>query len=279
MDEPLTQLDTIEAEALVHVIHRAYGYDFSAYSPDSRLWRLRATARHYGCNSLSQLQHRLLREPQLFGEFLSQLSVSVTQLFRDAEAFLSLKHEVIPYLQTFSRFKVWHAGCASGEELYSLAIMLGHARLLERARLYGTDINLAAIAKARDGIVESSAISRAEPSYQALDYGDCLRDHFTESYGAGLIAKPYRDRALFSHHNLASDANFGSFELILCRNVLIYFDTALRERALSLFHSALEPGGYLCLGNTESIARELELSWFEPVDRAQRLYRKRRGER
>lgn len=276
MDDSISPTDAIEAEALIRVIDRAYGYDFSEYAKTSQLRRLRAIAREFSCSSLSQLQHLLLRNPTVFTQFLSAVNISVTSFFRDAAAYALIKAEVVPFLATYGRFKVWHAGCASGEELYSTAIMLEKAGILNRARLYGTDISPVALASAREGVFRRELLLQAERAYGELEYGDQLIDHFSENFGAAILHKKYRERALFADHNLASDANFGSFELIVCRNVFIYFDAALQCRVLELFRDALEPGGYLWLGIRETLLPQCARD-FECVDRSRRLYRRRRG--
>lgn len=276
MDDAITPTDLIEAEALTRVIEQAYGYDFQEYSQGSHVRRLRSVAQQFGCASLSQLQHLLLHEPTSFTRFLSAVNISVTDFFRDGPAYETVKNEVIPFLATYGRIKVWHAGCASGEELYSLAIMLEQAGILGRARLYGTDISPEALARAREGLFKREQIKRGEAPYAALGYGDDLADHFTENFGSALIDKRYRERALFSDHNLVSDANFGTFELIVCRNVFIYFEQQLQLRVLELFRDALEPGGYLWLGLRETMTAESAARDFECIDRTHRLFRRRR---
>lgn len=277
MDDAVSPTDLIEAEALTRVVEKAYGYDFREYAQMSHVRRLRAVAKDFGCSSLSELQHLLLHHPGSFTRFLSAVNISVTDFFRDGPAYASLKAEVIPFLATYGRLKVWHAGCASGEELFSLAIMLEHAGILGRARLYGTDISPAALSRARDGLFRREQVERGEAAYAALGYGDSLQDHFTENFGSALIDKRYRERALFSDHNLVSDANFGTFELIVCRNVFIYFDQPLQARVLQLFRDALEPGGYLWLGLRETMTAEASERDFECVDRNHRLFRRRRA--
>lgn len=276
MDDAISPTDLIEAEALTRVIERAYGYDFHDYAQTSHVRRLRSAAQQFGCASLSQLQHLLLHEPASFTRFLSAVNISVTEFFRDGAAYAAVKAEVIPLLATYGRFKVWHAGCASGEELYSLAIMLEHAGILARARLYGTDISPQALTTAREGLFKREQVERGEAAYAALGYADTLGSHFVENFGSALIHKRYRERALFSDHNLVSDANFGTFELIVCRNVFIYFDQRLQARVLELFRDALEPGGYLWLGLRETLMAESSQRDFECVDRSHRLFRRRR---
>lgn len=276
MDDAISPTDMIEAEALTRVIEQAYGYDFSDYAKTSQVRRLRSVARQFGCNSLSELQHLLLHESTTFTRFLSAINISVTEFFRDAQAYATVKAEVVPFLATYGRFKVWHAGCASGEELYSLAVMLEQAGILGRARLYGTDISPEALEKARDGLFRREQIQKSEVAYATLSYGDALADHFAENFGSALIHKRYRERALFADHNLVSDANFGTFELIVCRNVFIYFDQALQRRVLELFRDALEPGGYLWLGQRETLTAGSAARDFECVNRLQRLFRRRR---
>lgn len=276
MDDAISPTDLIEAEALTQVVEKAYGYDFREYARVSHVRRLRSVAQQLGCTSLSQLQHLLLHDPTSFTRFLSAVNISVTEFFRDGPAYATIKAEVIPFLATYGRLKVWHAGCASGEELYSVAIMLEHAGILGRARLYGTDISPEALNKAREGLFKKDQIERSEASYSALGYGGKLADHFAENFGAALINKRYRERAVFSDHNLVSDANFGTFELIVCRNVFIYFDQKLQLRVLDLFRDALEPGGYLWLGLRETMTAESALRDFECVDRNHRLFRRRR---
>jgi chemotaxis protein methyltransferase CheR len=276
MDDTISPTDLIEAEALTRVVEKAYGYDFHDYAQVSHVRRLRSVAQQFGCESLSQLQHLLLHDPTSFTRFLSAVNISVTDFFRDGPAYVTLKAEVIPFLATYGRLKVWHAGCASGEELYSLAIMLEHAGILGRARLYGTDISPDALSKAREGLFKREHVQKGEAAYAALGYGDTLTEHFTENFGSALIDKRYRERALFSDHNLVSDANFGTFELIVCRNVFIYFDQQLQLRVLELFRDALEPGGYLWLGLRETMIAESSARDFECVDRNHRLFRRRR---
>ncbi len=278
MDEPLGPVELIEADALINVIHKAFGYDFRNYSASSQLRRLRLVASHLGCRTLSQLQHILLHQPDAFTEFLGIFSISVTEFFRDAEAYASIAQEVVPYLQTFAQFKIWHAGCASGEELYSLAILLRTTGILDRGRLYGTDINPVALATAREGVYDATQIDAASTRFAELGLPGRLRDHFSENYGAALINSHCRARALFSDHNLATDNNFGTFQLICCRNVLIYFDRQLQERAFGLFYDALETGGYLWLGLRENLPGAWLRKQFQCVNASTRLYRKCRPE-
>ncbi len=276
-EESLRPRDTedIEVSTISQAIFEKYGYDFRRYSKASLKRRLINIADKQGFESISELQHGILRDSALFSRILADLTVTVTEFFRDGTLFRVIREKVAPHLHTYPQIKVWHAGCSSGEEVDSMAITLHEEGLLSRCLIYGTDINLAALRRARRGIYPLEAVRKATQNYFLGGGKESPSRYFTTKHGAALLNPFLRERVLFSDHNLATDTSFAEVQLLVCRNVLIYFDSELQERALELFALSLSAGGFLCLGSKESLQTSKASRWFETVDATERIYRKR----
>lgn len=272
IDPPLLELET---ELVIDTAVRRYGFDFRQYSRASLERRLLNLCEKQGLKRVSDLIPRLLHEPSFIDEFVNGISVSVTQPFRDPECFAALVEKVFPVLDTYPYFKIWHAGCATGEEVYTLAVLLKEADLLSRAQIYATDINTRALATARDGIYMLEVLEAAEPAYRKAGGIGRLADHYAAAYGSGRMSEDLRQAVVFSQHNLVTDTPFGEMVLVLCRNVLIYFQRELQERAVRVFADSLSNRGFLALGSKESLTYLPTGEHFESVDRAGKLYRAR----
>ncbi|WP_341501243.1 protein-glutamate O-methyltransferase CheR [Gallaecimonas sp. GXIMD4217] len=265
-------LEAMELELLLNALHSRYGYDFRHYCRDSLWRRVKLRLEREGVEHISELIPLVMRDAVLGQRLIMDFSITVTQFFRDPDVFLALRRSVFPLLRTFPFFKIWHAGCATGEEVYSLAILLHEEGLLERALIYGTDINAGAINTATRGVYSTEQLDKALASYrQAGGQGD-LDSYFHRRYGRVKAASFLSDRLTFSLHNLVSDGTFGEMQLILCRNVLIYFDQRLKEKTLQLFARSLYHKGFLCLGRQEHLVPGQQP--FEAVDKTLRLYQK-----
>ncbi len=267
----------IEIRLLVEAVHLRWGHDFRDYSQASLKRRVLHAQQQMGLASISALQERVLHEPGAFDQLLRHLTVPVSEMFRDPAYFLALRQQVLPVLCTYPSVKVWVAGCSTGEEAYSLAILLLEEGLLERTILYATDINHASLDKARQGIYATDSLQAFTRNYQRAGGSRSFTDYYTAAYGGALLDKRLRDAVTFADHSLATDSVFAETQLVSCRNVLIYFNRRLQDRALGLFHDSLSHRGFLGLGSKESLDFSAHAQRFEPVEAAQRLYRKRPG--
>ena len=265
----------IELRLLLEAIYLRYHYDFRGYSLDSMARRLGKAKEHFKCRSYSLLQDRVLHEPSVFPELMSYLTVQVSEMFRDPSYFRSLREYVVPYLKTYPSLKVWVAGCSTGEELFSLAILFREEGLESRTMFYGTDINSEALRKAERGMYSLARIPVFTQNHRLSGGRSSLSDYYTAAYGAAIFDKSLCDRAVFSDHSLVSDTVFAEVQLISCRNVLIYFDQELRDRALGLFKDALSRKGFLGLGSKESLVTSRYAGAFTQCVRRERIYEKR----
>lgn len=273
MDE--VELEEIEIELFLAAVRERYGYDFSAYSPASLHRRIHTLRESRGLQNIGQLVPWVLRGPDSLDEILFRLSVPVTEMFRDPEVFRFLREKVVPELATFPQINIWQAGCATGEETYSLAILLQEEGLAERYRIYGTDINDRAIKVAEEGVYPLQKMKEFAQNYQKSGGRGSLGDYFHGRYGYAKLHAKIRRHVYFSHHNLVADGSFNAFQLIVCRNVLIYFGLDLQLRVIDLFRQSLVRGGILCLGTKESLRDPQAERQFEKMGDAQRIYRYR----
>ncbi len=271
----MTSEADIELQLLLDAIYLRYHYDFRQYSVASLKRRLASAMAAFGCRTYSQVQDRVLREPELFTSLLDYLTVQVSDLFRDPPYFRALRETVVPLLRTYPSLKIWVAGCGTGEEVYSLAILLREEGLLDRALIYATDINGRALQRAEAGVYEIDRLAGFTDNYQRAGARTSLSDYYTAAYGRAVFDKSLRRHCVFSDHSLATDSVFAEVHLVSCRNVLIYFDRALQNRALSLFHDALIRRGFLGLGAKESLRFSSQADAFVEVARGERIYQKR----
>ncbi len=267
--------ERLEIDLLLEAIQRRYGYDFRGYAIASLRRRLWHRAYAENLRTLSGLQERILHDPACMDRLLLDLSINVTEMFRDPSFYRSLRERVIPLLRTHPFIRVWNAGCSTGEESWSMAIALHEEGLLERTRIYATDINDAALKRARSGVFPLERMQRytenylraggseAFSSYYVAD-GDGAR--FDPALGAGIVV---------AQHNLVTDGSFNEFHLIVCRNVMIYFGSELQEEVLQLFGDSMTRFGILALGRKESIRRSRHAAEYEPLDEAEKIFRRR----
>jgi len=258
---------------LIDLVKKAHGFDFSNYSKASlkrRLSRIIMMKRM----GFYELKHVLIDDPQFFQWFLEEVTVNVTEMFRDPSFYKALKAQVIPYLFGFPHIRVWSAGCSSGEEVYSLAILLNEAKLNAKSFIYGTDINTEMLDEARKGTYSLRKIKAYTENYQQCDLPGSLTDHFNIMYDVASIRSELKQNNLFSIHNLVSDNTFNEFQLISCRNVFIYFEAELQEKILGLFYKSLCPNGFLCLGSKETIRFPEFKNKFKVINPKENIYQK-----
>jgi chemotaxis protein methyltransferase CheR len=265
----------IEMRLLLEAIYLRYQYDFRGYAGASLKRRLTLAMERTGCRSLSQLQHRVLHEPALFPVVLDYLTVQVSDMFRDPGYFRALREHVAPVLRTYPSLKIWVAGCSSGEEVYSLAILLHECGLLERSLIYGTDINDHALERARAGVYDVERVHDFTENHRLSGGQQSLSAYYTAAYGKITFDQMFRPHVVFADHSLATDNVFSEMQFVSCRNVLIYFRRALQDRAIGLFHEALCHRGFLGIGANESLRFSVHADAFEEFVGSQRIYRRR----
>ena len=265
----------IELRLLVDAIYLKYHYDFRRYAAASLKRRLTSAPSRFGCRTLSQLQDKVLHDPATFPALLSFLTVPVSEMFRDPTYFRSLREKVVPLLRTYPSLKVWIAGCSTGEEVYSLAILLREEDLLERTLIYATDINPQSLQKAAAGIYAIDRIAGFTENHRNSGGRASLSDYYTAAYGRAILDKSLRERIVFSDHSLATDSVFAEVHLVSCRNVLIYFNRELQDRALGLFRDSLCRHGFLGIGSKESLRFTSVAGAFQAFVAKERIYQKR----
>jgi len=272
----LNQVETenLEVELLVETVYRRYGYDFRNYSRASLKRRMRNFLDNSGYGKLSELIPRVLYDRSFFDSLLYGISVPVTEMFRDPGVYKAIREKVVGTLKTYPFVKVWHAGCATGEEAYSLAILLEEEGLYDRTRLYATDFNDEALDTAKKGIYSVDRIKGYTDNYQKSGGKESFSRYYHSRYGSAILNHDLKKNIVFANHNLASDAVFGETHFVMCRNVLIYFDRELQNRVLKLFYDSLVYKGFLCLGTKESIRFSDFQDRFSVVDKNGRIYRK-----
>ncbi|HEU5046811.1 MAG TPA: protein-glutamate O-methyltransferase CheR [Rickettsiales bacterium] len=266
--------EQIEIDLLLAGIRSRYGYDFSHYSHASLKRRLERAREQAGLKRFTQLLDLLLHNEASFDEFLKAMSVTVTTMFRDPLFYRTVREKIIPVFKTFPFVKIWHPGCATGEEVYSMAIVLHEEGFLERARIYATDFNKHSLDIAQKAVYPGRNLTGYEANYREAGGKGDFSDYYSDRYELVKFKNFLQERITFSYHNLVTDGVFGEMNLICCRNVLIYFDKVLQERVLTLFAQSLRHGGFLCLGNKESLKYTGVKPQFENVDSKQRVFRK-----
>lgn len=267
----------IEMRLLLSGVLQVYGHDFTDYAEASLKRRMAQWLAGSGYATLSDAQAAILRDRAAFDDLLRGITVNVSEMFRDPAFFKAVREQVIPHLKTYPFVKIWHAGCACGEEAYSMAILLHEEGMAGRFRMYATDINGAVLQQAQDGIFPLKEMQRYTRNYQAAGGTGSFADYYTARYDHAIMMPGLKEQIVFAAHNLAVDSDFGEMHLILCRNVLIYFRPNLKERVQQLFDTCLLPGGFLCLGLKESLeGRKIATRYSEVVPRM-RIYRKRYG--
>jgi chemotaxis protein methyltransferase CheR len=286
MDEPLTasvgpsapprdaELEALEVELLLEAIHRRYSFDFREYAVGSMRRRLWRRVEVEGLGTISALQDRVLHDPAAMERLLHDLSVNVTAMFRDPGFYLSFRDNVVPHLRTYPFIRIWNAGCSTGEETYSVAILLHEAGLLDRVRLYGTDVDAAVLARARTGALPSERVEAYAGAYRQAGGVGSLLDYFTVDGDTCTMRPELIRNVVFAQHNLVSDRSFNEFHVIMCRNVMIYFSRSLQDDVHGLFRESLATFGVLALGRKESLRFTRHEADYEELDAREKLYRK-----
>jgi chemotaxis protein methyltransferase CheR len=265
----------VELDRLLDAIYRVYHHDFRSYSEASLLRRVRSAQIHFRCETIARLQERLIHEPQMFGEMLRFLTVQVSDMFRDPSYFRALRDTVVPYLKTYASLKIWIAGCATGEEAYSMAILLDEEGLLERSQIYATDINPDSLRIAEDGVYAYDRFSKFSENHQLSGGRTSLADYYSAAYGGAVIDRRLKKSIVFSDHSLATDSVFAETQLVSCRNVLIYFERELQERAIGVLRESLCRRGFLGLGLRETLRFTNQAEGFTELVPEARIYQKR----
>jgi chemotaxis protein methyltransferase CheR len=264
----------LEIELLIEALYQKYRYDFRHYARSSVKRRLQHALGRFHCATISHLQARLLHEKNFLPELIDILTVPTTEMFRDPSYFAGMRELVFPFLRTFPSLKIWIAGCSTGEEVVSFAILLKEENLLDKTVIYATDINQRVLEHASRGIYDTETIKRATLNYREAGGQGSIADYFSVAYGSARVDPNLLKNVVFSDHSLATDAVFGEMHLVSCRNVLIYFDRDLQNRATSLFRDSLVRGGFLGLGSRETLRFLDPAPAFKVVSESQRLYQK-----
>lgn len=266
-------IERIEIDLLLNAVLLRYGYDFRHYARASLKRRLIHRLNLTDLNHLSEMIPKILHDPEFFSRLLLDLSITVTEMFRDPDFYAALRERVIPALRTYPLLKIWHAGCATGEEVYSMAILLQEERLYDRTHIYATDFNNRSLNIARQGIYPLARVREGTANYANAGGRQGFSDYYRAQYGSAKMVEELKRNITFANHNLVTDGAFGEMNLILCRNVLIYFDDVLKDRVLTLFCDSLHPLGFLCLGSKESLNFTTVGNRFEAVAHRQRIFR------
>ena len=266
--------EKIEFDLILEAIYQKYGYDFRNYAKASLRRRLRYRLSQSNLKTISEMQHKLLNDKEFFDTLLLDLTINVTEMFRDPSFFKALREIVIYELKKQPFIKVWHAGCSSGEEIYSTAILLKENGMYESSLIYATDTNEMVLDKAKSGIFPIEKMKDFTVNYRKAGGIASFADYYTARYDNAIMDNSLKKNIVFSNHNLVTDSVFGEMDLIMCRNVLIYFNRELQDRVFRLFMDSLRPGGFLCLGSKETVRFSSLSGNFENVIEKERVYRR-----
>jgi chemotaxis protein methyltransferase CheR len=268
------EVSDLEIRLLLEAIYQRFHYDFRQYAIASVRRRLQQALSGMQCDSISRLQERILHDEHAFPRLLAYLTIQVTDLFRDPDFYLSLRQHVVPILATYPSLKLWIAGCSTGEEAYSYAILLAEEGLLDRTLIYATDINDESLRRAQTGVYGLDRLRQFVINYRAAGGRHSLSDYYHTDEHNAVIAPELRRHITFADHSLATDSIFSEVQLVSCRNVLIYFDRELQDRALGLFAESLCPRGFLCLGSKETVRFSAQSHRFDEMEIGHRIYRR-----
>lgn len=266
--------EDIETALFIEAIKMKYGHDFSEYSRAHIKRRIKSRIVRSGLSNISELTHQVLENEKFFREVLLDFSINVTEMFRDPDFFCYLREKVIPVLESYPLIKIWHAGCSSGEEVYSMAILLKEAGLYDRCQIYATDYNGSILESAKSGIYDLDLIKEYTRNYIMSGGNSAFSDYYMAKYDHAIIEQELKKRITFAEHNLVTDGSFGEMNIIICRNVLIYFNKSLQDRADQLFCDSLVKGGFLCLGSKETLNFSQVSKHFDTVSEEHKIYRK-----
>ncbi|NQT74826.1 MAG: protein-glutamate O-methyltransferase CheR [Chloroflexi bacterium] len=269
-----TDIENLETKLLLDAIYKRYGYDFSHYATASLKRRIEHFLNESNHDKITETIPRLLYDEVFFEELIQTLSITVTEMFRDPFVYRAIRGKIIPTLKDLPFLKIWHAGCATGEEVYSMAILLKEAGIFKNFHIYATDFNNHALERAREGIYPLKNARISTVNYQKSDGETSFSDYYQSKYDSVIMNRDLKKNITFANHNLVTDSVFGEMNFIICRNVMIYFDKILQERVFHLFNDSLSIGGFLCIGSKESLQFSEVYDNFEEVARKERIYRK-----
>jgi chemotaxis protein methyltransferase CheR len=275
MEAADTALFDLEVKLLLEAVYLRYQHDFRNYAVTSVRRRMQQAMAHFECRTVAALQHRLLHEPEVFGQMLRFFTVQLSEMFRDPSYFRAVRETVVPLLKTYPSVKLWVAGCSTGEEVWSLAIVLQEEGLLERSILYATDIHPGSLETAEAGLYPLDRMAQFSRNYLASGGRGSLSDHCTSAYNGSVFHRHLKKQIVFADHSLATDSVFSEVHMVSCRNVLIYFNRELQDRAIGLFREALVRRGFLGLGSKETLQFGAHADAFEPLVAAERIYQRR----
>lgn len=270
----IDQAETAISE-LLQAVYKKYGYDFTQYSGAHIRRRIRNRMTLSGLQDIAEVHYAILHDELFAAQFIQDLSITVTEMFRDPFFYQSLREKVIPLLKTYPFIKIWHAGCSTGEEAYSMAIILKEEGLYERSTIYATDFNQQALDKAREGIFSCKTIKEYTINYQLSGGKESFAGYYTSSYDNVIMDQSLKKNIVWANHNLVTDSVFAEVHLVLCRNVLIYFDKDLQNKVQQLFYNSLVNGGVLCLGSKESLRFCDYHDDYSELDKKQRIFKKK----
>lgn len=270
----LAERENIEVDLLMDGVHRLYGYDFRNYARASLTRRIWHHVHAENLKSISALQEKVLHDRACFERLVQNLSIPVTEMFRDPSLFRMFREKVVPLLRTYPYIRIWHAGCSTGEEVYSMAILLHEEGLLDKARIYATDMNNRSLQQAREGVFGIERMQLYTKNYLEAGGKRSFSEYYTAKYSSVIFQPFLRKNMIFAEHNLATDRSFNEFNVILCRNVMIYFNDELRDQVHGLFHESLSRFGILVLGSKESMQFTEYSDSYELLDRVEKVYRK-----
>lgn len=267
-------IEKIEVELFLQAIYQRYGYDFRSYAKASIRRRTRHLLAKTGLPHITTMIPRMLYDEEFAHSIISDFSITVTEMFRDPDFYRAVRQIIVPYLRTYPFFKVWHAGCATGEEVYSLAILLKEEGLYDRATIFATDFNDLALKRAQEGIYALRNIQQYTTNYQKAGGQRPFSDYYHAEYESAIMEPSLKQNITFANHNLVTDSVFSEIHLVFCRNVLIYFDKSLQSHVLKLLNNSLSFGGFLCLGSKETLQFSEVQNHFQALDQENRIYRK-----
>lgn len=270
----VNELEEVEISLLLEGLYRVYGFDFREYARSSLKRRILELMRAEKLETISALQNRILHDQACLDRFLLGLAVHATSMFRDPSFYLTFRRKVVPLLRTYPTVMIWIAGCSTGEEVYSLAILLAEEGLYSKCRIYATDISHAVLRRARDGIFPLSAMREYTNNYHMAGGINEFSDYYTAQYDNVIFSSALKTNIVFSEHNLATDGSFNEFQVILCRNVMIYFNKDLQARVHNLLYDSLSMFGVFGIGNKESLKFTPRAAFYEHLNENDKLYRK-----
>lgn len=267
--------EEIELQLLLEAINMKYGYDFRNYSSAHMKRRIHYRMSMDGIVSITEMLHKILYDTEFFNLVLSDFSINVTEMFRDPSFYRAFRKDVIPILKTYPFIRIWHAGCSTGEEIYSMAILLKEEGLYDRSQIYATDFNKIVLQKAKEGIYNIDDIKEYTYNYQKAGGKSSFSDYYIAQYKSVIFEPSLKKKITFAEHNLVTDGVFGEMHVIICRNVMIYFNKKLQSRVIKLFSDSLSNGCFLCLGSKESIEFSNSMESLEEFVSSEKIYRKK----